>query len=77
MLNAEKQINTFAATVNLSRFNNSSLKSPASTLVDLVFQSRSFCLYQLTWRGTCTAASVYLADVIFILFIVYYAYTAI
>ena len=43
-------INTFTAIVDLSRFNNSRLKSPASTLVDLTFQSRalrSFSLNQL------------------------------
>ena len=43
-------LNTFAAIVDLSRFNNSWLKSPASTLVDLTFQSRalrSFSLNQL------------------------------
>ena len=43
-------INTFTAIVNLSGFNNSCLKSPASTLVDLTFQSRalrSFSLNQL------------------------------
>ena len=43
-------INTFTAIVDLSRFNNSSLKSPTSTLVDLTFQSRalrSFSLNQL------------------------------
>ena len=43
-------INTFTAIVDLSRFNNSCLKSPASTLVDLTFQSRalrSFSLNQL------------------------------
>ena len=43
-------INTFTAIVDLSRFNNSFLKSPASTLVDLTFQSRalrSFSLNQL------------------------------
>ena len=42
--------NTFPAIVDLSRFNNSCLKSPASTLVDLTFQSRalrSFSLNQL------------------------------
>ena len=42
--------NTFTAIVDLSRFNNSCLKSPASTLVDLTFQSRtlrSFSLNQL------------------------------
>jgi len=39
-------INTFTAIVNLSRFNNSRLKSPASTLVDLIFQSRAL-LFQL------------------------------
>ena len=43
-------INTFTAVVDRSRFNNSCLKSPASTLVDLTFQSRalrSFSLNQL------------------------------
>ena len=43
-------INTFTAIVDLSRFNNPCLKSPASTLVDLTFQSRtlrSFSLNQL------------------------------
>ena len=42
--------NTFTAIVDLSRFNNSCLKSPASTLVDLTSQSRalrSFSLNQL------------------------------
>ena len=42
--------NTFTAIVDLSRFNNLCLKSPASTLVDLTFQSRalrSFSLNQL------------------------------
>ena len=50
--NSEKSrpINTFTAIVDLSRFHNSCLKSPASTLVDLTFQSRalrSFSLNQL------------------------------
>ena len=43
-------LNTFTAIVDLSRFNNSCLRSPASTLVDLTFQSRalrSFSLNQL------------------------------
>ena len=43
-------LNTFTAIVDLSRFNNSCLKSPASTLFDLTFQSRalrSFSLNQL------------------------------
>ena len=43
-------INTFTAIVDVSRFNNSCLKSPVSTLVDLTFQSRalrSFSLNQL------------------------------
>jgi hypothetical protein len=52
-------------------------KIPSATLVDLIFQSRSFSLNQLIWRETCTAVSVCLADVIFILFIAYYAYIAI
>ena len=45
-----RSINTFTAIVDLSRFNNSCLKSPASTLVHLNFQSRalrSFSLNQL------------------------------
>ena len=62
-------LNTFTAVVDLSRFNNSRLKLPASTLVDLTFQSRALryvtCHYR---RETYTAASVYLADVIFIPF---------
>jgi hypothetical protein len=61
--------NTFTAIIDLSQFNNSCLKTPASTLVNLTFQSRSFSLNQLTChyrRETCTAASVYLADVAFI-----------
>ena len=44
------KLNTFTAIVDLSRFNNSCLKSPASSLVDLTFQShalRSFSLNQL------------------------------
>jgi len=43
-------INTFTAIVDLSRFNNSCLKLPVSTLVDLIFQSHalnSFSLNQL------------------------------
>ena len=36
-----EELNTFTAIVDLSRFNNSCLKSPASTLVDLTFQSRA------------------------------------
>jgi len=41
------------------------------------FSVALFSLNQLTWRETCTAASVYLADVIFIFFMAYYAYIAI
>jgi len=75
--------NTFAASyLNTQGLNNSCLKSPASTLVDLTFQSRalrSFSLIQLRnlyyRRETYTAASVYLADII--PFIVQYAYIAI
>ena len=37
----QEEINTFTAIVDLSRFNNSCLKSPASTLIDLTFQSRA------------------------------------
>ena len=40
-------INTFTALVDLSRFNNSCLKSPVSTLVDLTFQSRALCSFSL------------------------------
>ena len=72
-------VNTFTAIVDLSRFNNSCLKSPESTIVDLIFQSRSFSFNQLCdlslLVGNCTAASVCLADVIS--FIVYYAYIVI
>jgi len=78
-------LNTFAASyLNTQGFNNSCLKSPASTLVDLTFQSRalrSFSLNRLRnlslRRETYTAASVCLADIIFIPFIVQYAYIAI
>ena len=48
--NVAAGVNTFTAIVDLSRFNNSYLKSPASTFVDLTFQSRalrSFSLNQL------------------------------
>ena len=44
--NIKMALNTFTAIVDLSRFNNSCLKSPASTLVDLTFQSRA-PLFQL------------------------------
>jgi len=37
-------LNTFTAVVDLSRFNNSCLRLPASTLVDLIF---SIALFQL------------------------------
>jgi hypothetical protein len=36
--------NTFTAKIDHSRFNNSCLRFPASTLVNLIFQSRSFSL---------------------------------
>ena len=39
--------NTFTAIVDLSRFNNSCLKSPTSTLVDLTFQSRALRYFSL------------------------------
>jgi len=56
------------------------LKIASVNLSRSIFQSCSFCLNQLTchyrWE-TCTAASVYPADVISIPFIVYYAYIAI
>ena len=77
-------LNTFTAIVDLSRFNNSCLKSPASTLVDLNFnRARSAPSAEISYvtchyrRETYTAASVYLADIIFIPFIVQYAYIAI
>ena len=41
LVELQNNINTFTAIVDLSRFNNSCLKSPASTLVDLTFQSRA------------------------------------
>jgi hypothetical protein len=44
--------------------------------VDLSRSNFSIALFQLR-RETCTAASVHLADVIFITFTVYYAYVAI
>ena len=44
-----RDINTFTAIVDLSRFNNSCLKSPASTLVDLTFQSRALRSFSLTF----------------------------
>jgi hypothetical protein len=37
-------LNPFPAKIDHSRFNNSCLRLPASTLVDLIFQSRSFSL---------------------------------
>ena len=40
-------LNTFTAIVDLSRFNNSCLKSPASTLVYLTFQSRALRSFSL------------------------------
>ena len=43
----EMTVNTFTAIVDLSRFNNSCLKSPTSTLVDLTFQSLGALLFQL------------------------------
>ena len=42
-----RSFNTFTAIVDLSRFNNSCLKSPASTLVDLTFQSRALRSFSL------------------------------
>jgi hypothetical protein len=36
--------NTFTAKIDHSRFNNSCLRLPVSTLVDLIFQSHSFSL---------------------------------
>jgi hypothetical protein len=72
--------NIFAAVIDIRRFNNSCLRLPASTTVDLIFQllSFSFTLADLLLQaGNLSAAtSVYLADVIFIPFIVCYAYIA-
>jgi hypothetical protein len=45
-------------------------------IVDLSRSNFSIALFQLR-QETCTAASVHLVDVIFIPFIVYYAYIAI
>ena len=78
-------LNTFAASyLNTQGLNNSCLKSPASTLVDLTFQSRTLRSFSLNQYVTChykqetyTAPSVYLADIIFIPFIVQYVYIAI
>ena len=45
---ATTTINTFAASyLNTQGLNNSYLKSPASTLVDLTFQSRAFRSFSL------------------------------
>jgi hypothetical protein len=44
--------------------------------VNLSRSNFSIALFQLRW-DTCTAASVHLADIIFIPFIIYYAYVAI
>jgi hypothetical protein len=66
---ASDHVNTFTAIIDLSWFNNSCLKMPASTLVDLIFQSHSSSLNQLTChcrQETCTATSVYLADIAYI-----------
>jgi hypothetical protein len=68
-LHIGKQVITFTAIFDLSRFTNSCLKTPSSTSVNLIFKSHSFSLNQLTchyMRETCTAASVYLADVAYI-----------
>jgi hypothetical protein len=40
----QKTFNTFTAKIDHSRFNNSCVRLPASTLVDLIFQSRCFSL---------------------------------
>ena len=40
-------LNTFTTIVDLSRFNNSCLKLPALTLVDLIFQSCALCSFSL------------------------------
>jgi len=47
LLDKDLALNTFTAIVDLSQFNNSCLKWPASTLVDLIFQSHSFSFNQL------------------------------
>jgi hypothetical protein len=44
--------------------------------VDLILSNFSIALFQLR-QETCTAALVHLVDIIFIPFIVYYAYIAI
>ena len=50
-VSSEEFLNTFTAIVDLSQFNNSCLKSPASTLVDLTFQSRAFRSFSLNQLG--------------------------
>jgi hypothetical protein len=40
----ERYVNTFTARIDHSLFNNSCLRLPASTLVNLIFQSHSFSL---------------------------------
>ena len=57
------------ASVDLSRSNFSIARAPLFQLINYVT-----CRYR---RETYTAASVYLADIIFIPFIVQYAYIAI
>ena len=46
-MNSDRTLNTFTAIVDLSRFNNSCLKSPASILVDLTFQLRALRYFSL------------------------------
>jgi hypothetical protein len=43
-LSSDSFLNTFTAKVDHSWFNNSCRRLPASTLVDLIFQTRSFSL---------------------------------
>jgi len=47
MRRAINALNTFTAIIDLSRFNNSCLKSPVSTLVNLIFDLRSFSFNEL------------------------------
>ena len=47
-MNSDRTLNTFAASyLNTQGLNNSCLKSPASTLVDLTFQLRALCSFSL------------------------------
>jgi hypothetical protein len=48
--------NTFTVKVDHSQFNNSCLRLPASTLVDIIFQSRSFSLGMKLYSSFSTSS---------------------